>query len=426
MTTADLNPVSFRRPARNGVTALGILGVATALWMATAPLATTLTLSGRVGDDRRQVQIVPADSGRIAEVALSEGQAVARGAVLFRLDSQALQHDLALANSRYDSDRLTRARIEAVLAQADTLVLPADLAAAVTRLPALRLRAGAEQRRFTAALNDRATATASFAVQALQSQATLTALDRQGGAIAGARDLLTAALATRTDLQRRGLASSDATLALQGDMAANAEAAARLQAARAAAIATRDLAALDAQRGQAERIAAVEAELQQVADRLLILSAERAQLTTRIDAMTYRAPVAGTVAELRISGPGDTAITGRPVLRIVPADDRGVIAALVPPDAVAALTIGQQVTIRVVQRNGGEAVQGRIVSLSPTPVSLPPDGGAAFVARIRPALSGGLPAGWMSGTPVVVTVRGQSRPPLALLLEPLVRALRNP
>lgn len=237
--------------------------------------------------------------------------------------------------------------------------------------------------------------------------------------------------AAEAPLQLRGTIAADSRLRLgfktggilaavlvkEGDRVARGQVLARLDPAEAqaqvrAATAQRDKAKRDWIR--ADRLAA-EGALASSAreDARTALEAAEAGLAVAQEAlarMTLLSPSAGTVFQ-RLSEPGESIQAGSPVLLV---------------DETAALMVKVGVTDRDLRRlrtgqgarllpeDGGEAVQGRISSLAPTPN--PSDG--LYAVEVRPE---GTPRGWQPGVLIGVRFEGSAADPsLRVPLEALV------
>lgn len=385
MTLAPALPFSDARPTRIGYAALVALAIVFALWSALAPVSGAITFAAAIGDARHQPQIMATDTALVTELAVRDGQAVAKGQILLRLNADDLIQQRALANARYDTDRLARARALAIIAGKPAPDWPDDLSAAITTSPDPADRAATEQHRLDADRAEAAALTDANRLQHRATTATLAALADQTTATLAERVIITADLATQASLKPMGLALTAATSQLQRDLSELDGTLARLAATRATAEAQEAQADLDLTRQRAALVATADADLRQIDERLQATASDRARLTAAIEARTLRAPLAGIIADLQLAASGETVIAGRPILRIIPPDEGRIATAHIPTDQIGTVQTGMDVHLDLPRssRATTDPITGTIADISPAPVTLNAKGDVAFLARIR-------------------------------------------
>lgn len=361
------------------VLAIIVVGLAAFVaWAAHFEIEEVTRGAGRVVP-AQQLQVVQSPyDGIVSDILVAEGDTVAAGRELMRIDDTRAQSDLGELREREATLLASQARARAEAEGATELTFPDGLEA---RAPAV---VAAERAVFQ---SRRRQLTAELAV--LQAQRT-----RQEGALretaARAEQLeaqiapLTEELEIATELSNRAAVSRVEVLRLRRDLAdivgelavtrarfpivqaAILEAETQIDSARSAFV----LSAL-------ERGAEVGSELS------VLREAIRAASDT-VTRTALRAPVDGTVNRVTISTIGAVIQAGTPVVEIVPRDDTLLIEASIQPRDIAFIRPGQPASVKitaydfvvygaldgVVDRIGADAVEG-------------PDGRSAFQAVIR-------------------------------------------
>jgi HlyD family secretion protein len=347
-------------PLALGYATLALLVLGLGGWGSLATLSGAVVASGRIEVEQSRQVVQHPDGGLVAELAVREGDRVAAGALLVRLDASALASELAIVEAELHEIMARRARLEA---------------------------------------------------------------ERDGTGGLGQRSLLD-----------RGLAEAGRVQALERE-------AARLRG---------SLGELVAARGAAgERIAEIDLEILRLGDRLREeaiaglrdihlrereLAERRAALSLRLERLEIRAPVAGAVLALAVSGPGAVVRPAEPVAQIVPDDRPLVVAARIRATDVDQVFPGQPATLRlpIFDRQLAPEVAGRVARLSADAFTDERSGQAFYRAEIvldegAEAQLAGLDL--VPGMPVEAYLRTGAQSPLAYLVQPLAaylsRALRE-
>ncbi len=350
------------------LTALAILGAA---WLVLGRLDIVAVASGKLVP-RTSLRIVqPLDAGRIAEIAVSEGESVIAGQVLVRLDADLQEADTRALHKEVVQRTLQLRRIDA---EADDVPL--------TRAPddseSLYARVDAQYRANRAAYAD--------------------ALAQEHAAIARIRQELRAARAVHdklvrtvpiyrtmadryTTLQREGFVSELAALERQReriekehDLTAQAHAVEGLEAGLAHA--ERRLAQVTSAYRQQ-----LHAERAQAQAQKLRLDEDLAKAVYRAHAVELRAPQAGVVKDLLTHTSGAVVAPGTVLLSLVPAGEELQADVLVRNLDVGFVRVGQSARVKVAtypfQKYG--IVDGVVVHVSPDAIE--PASGAARPAE---------------------------------------------
>jgi HlyD family secretion protein len=437
MTAPRVDPArawSVRGPLLLGLAALVILIGGFGTWALTSTLAGAVVASGQIEVDRNRQAIQHPDGGVVVDLLVGEGDRVAQGAVLMRLDPSRLMSDAAVARSQLFEVRVRRARLEAErdglpgIRFNDALVADAAGSSDLADLMAGQINLFDARRavleRETEQLQGRIT----------QIAAQVAALDAQEAAITEQLDLVTTDLARQTDLLDRGLIQSDPILRLQRDAAQMRGTLGELAARRAEAAERVIETELSITQLTSSRIEQAIAQLREIRVSEEELRERVAVLTRQIDNLDLRAPVAGTIHGLQVFGPQSVLRAADPVAYLVPQGRPLIISARVPSIHVDQVFVGQAVTLRFPAfdlRNIPD-LTGQVSQVSAD--AFVDDASGANFYRAEIVLDEGEAARLedrvlIPGMPVEAYIRTRDRTPMTYLLEPIAayfnRALRE-
>lgn len=327
---------------------LTICGLAAAgiAWTCLGTIDIHATARGKIEPAGHVKVVQPLQPGVVAAVPVMEGQRVAAGEVLLRLDSREAESDLEAASfgrTAAEAEALRRqAEIWAV--RAGTPVTPPAIAwpASIPSATALREAAVLVQD-----LGQLAATLANLDDQGREKEAAVAQLDRSIEAETALLKPLAERVALRQTLVAEGnnsrlsLLDAEQTLLetraqLIGDMG-------RRDAAQAAIATIRS-----------ERWRTVEAfladDVQHLADARKTVDEktdEQVKDQIRLEQLTLRAPVGGRVQSLTVTNPGQVVTTGQEVMRVVPADASLEVLAYVTNDDIGFVKPGQRAVIKV-------------------------------------------------------------------------------
>ncbi len=330
------------------------------LWLTACtarPANGSITASGFIEGD--EVVIASAVGGRVAEVLVEEGDEVAAGQVLVRLDDALLQTQRAEALAAVAAAEANLARVRAGARPAEREAARAALAQAeAERDGALRALEHARQ-----ALSDpqelnaqiaQAETDVALAEQELetaradlnQTEMLYTVYDDQGGDVERTWSLNVQAARAAVEAAQARLDGANRYLnALYGIRARPLALQAQLHAAEAAAqaaeaaVAVAQAAVDQAEAGPTpEEVALAQAQLHQAQAALGLVDAQLAQLT-------LTAPISGTVTSRSIHA-GETAVAGGTLLTLANLDQVTLVL-YIPENRIGQVEVGQPVEVKV-------------------------------------------------------------------------------
>lgn len=425
MSDADRRPpFSARGPVALGLVALLVLVGGFGLWSVTTEIAGAVVASGQVEvEENRQVVQHP-DGGVVAEIRVKNGDLVAPGDVLVRLDGTLLRSELGIVESQFYEILARRGRLEAERDGAAHITFPAELAAAGAERPGIAALMSGQERLFAARAETEAKEIEQLARRRAQIADQITGIDAQRRSVEDQKRLIAAELADLRSLLDRGLTQAGRVLALEREQARLEGIAGELDASRAEAegrITEIDIEIL--KRGAARREEA-NSQLRDLGYRELELAERRRSLKERIDRLDLRAPVGGVVHAMTVTTPRSVIRAADPVLYIVPQDRPLVIASRISPIHIDEVRIGQEVALRFAAFDSRTTPEllGQVSRVSPDALVDEARQTSYYRAEIvlgpdELAKLGGRTI--IPGMPVEVFIRTGERTPLAYLVKPL-------
>lgn len=425
---------SARGSVALGLFALALLIGGFGLWSVGARIAGAVVASGQVEVEQRRQIVQHPDGGVVSEILVHEGESVAAGQVLIRLDGALLGTEMTIVEGQYFEILARRGRLEAERADIKDIAFPEELTRQASTRPELANLMEGQASLFRARLDTLTQSLGQLSKQSEQVQSQIRGIDAQSVALQQQRDFISQELRDQRSLLEKGLAQASRVLALERE-------AARLDGLLGEATANRaqaetQLAEIDLSR--LEKSAAyrqeAETELRDLGYRELELAERRRSLTEQIARLEIRAPVAGVVQELQITTPRSVIRAADPILYIIPQDRPLVVAARIATINIDEVHPGQQVVLRFSSFSSRTTpeIDGILSRVSPdtlvdqtthvpyyrAEVTIPP--------QERAKLEG---LSLIPGMPVEVYVQTGERSPFAYLVKPLsdyfIRAFRE-
>jgi HlyD family secretion protein len=426
---------SARGPLLVGLIGVLVLVGGFGTWAVLTRISGAVIASGRIEVEQNRQVVQHPDGGVVAEILVKEGDHVALGQPLLRLDPTELASQLSIIENQLAELMSRRGRLEAERDGRDTPVFdPLLLEMAKENPDALALMRGQET-----LLAARAE-TAAARIQQLEKRRQQTVdqivgIVAQQDALGRQTALIERELADQQSLLDRGLAQASRVLGLQRE-------AARLDG---------TMGELTAQKAQAEgRITEIEIEilrlrtdrreeaittLRDLQFRELELREQRRALIEQMSRLDITAPVAGLVYNLQVFAPRSVIRPADPIMFIIPQDRPLIINARVEAIHVDKLHVGQEVTLRfsaLDQRTTPELF-GHVVQISAD--AFEDEATRISYYRADVVINDGemarLPEGvtLVPGMPVETFIRTEDRTPIGYLVKPftdyLAKAFRE-
>lgn len=415
---------SARLPLAVGFAAVALLLGGLGAWSVGTEIAGAVVARGVVQVDSERQVIQHPDGGVVGEILARDGDTVAAGDVLVRLDGTFLRSELALIERQLAEIQVRRARLEAERDAAErpdfggipgfSLIGPEAIADQIAGQQSLF-----EARR-TSLLQERA----QIAEQQAQIERQIDGAAAQRTAAETQLALVSEELASVEGLLERGLVPAARVSDLRRE-------AARLegeigQLASVAAEARTRIAALDieslriADRRREDAIS----ELRDLQFSEFELEERRINLGERLSRLDVRAPVGGTVLGSRVSAVQAVVQAAEPMMFLVPGDRPLQVSVRISPEDIDEVRVGQEVMLMFTAFSGKTVpeVAGTVLRISADAEQDPQTGVASYEAVVVPdpgalaALDG---VTLVPGMPVEAFLRTGERTPLAYLSQPL-------
>ena len=414
---------SVRWPMILGVLTLLVLVGGFGAWAALSNIAGAVVASGQIEVDQNRQAIQHPEGGVVAALLVDEGQLVAEGDVILRLDGSEIRSNLAVVNTQYDEWRARRARLVAERDGLSEITFPADVVAAAAENAELDEVLTGQRNLFAARAETLGQEVDQMRRRAEQIAAQLDGIAAQRAALVEQRDLTAGELVNVQDLVDRGLSEASRGLTLQRESARMMGSIGELDASAAEArgrITEIDLSILQLQTTRREEAIA---ELREVRVQEAELAERQRALSRQLDRMEMRAPVGGIVYGLSVFGPRSVVQAAEPVLYLVPQDRPLVISARVSNTNIDEVYVGQDAILRfpVFDARTTPELAGRVAQVSADAFVDETTGASFYEAEI--VLNEGeidrLEETLLPGMPVEAYIRTADRTPLAYLLRPL-------
>lgn len=407
-----------------GFVALLILVGGFGTWSVMANISGAVIAAGQLEVDRNRQVVQHLDGGIVSAVQVDEGQTVAAGDVLIRLDAQDLKGELTIVEGQLYELMARAGRLRAERDGDDEIVFDPELLQIAAERPDMSELVDGQSNLFQARRDSVEREVEQLARRSEQIDSQIDGIDAQIVALGIQLDLIGQELTDQQSLLDRGLAQSSRVLSLRREEA-------RLRG---------SIGELGANRAEAEgRVTEIEIEIIKLETRrreeaitrlrdlqynLLELHERRRLIRQRLSRLEIRAPVSGIVYDLQVTTPRSVIQPAQPVLFLIPQDRPLVIAAKVEPIHVDQVFVGQEATLRFStfdQRTTPELF-GRIVQISPDAFTDERTQISYYRAEVE-LLPGEIEklAGQeiLPGMPVETYIRTEDRSPIAYLVKPL-------
>lgn len=415
---AAIDDLGLAAHRRAGVAVLAGLGVAIFGWGLFAHIAGAVIAPGRVTVESSVKRIQHREGGIVGQVLVHEGDRVAAGQPLVRLDTTVAAANAANAGRQDVELEARRLRLEAERDGRPRIAFP------VGGDPAFGAALHAEQALLTTRLAEREQKKAQLREQANQAAQQIVGLQAQVASQQDQFALIQGELKGIRELYAKGLSPLSRLNGLE-----------------------REGKRLDGERGQlTSEIARTRAHIAEIRVQLLQVDTDHLQevmtdlkdtnlrlgqvedqkVTTddQLSRLEVRAPVAGRVQQLAVHTRGGVIAPGETLMLIVPQNDQLVVEARVDPQHIEQVRVGAPAQIRMTGFQGATTpeITGRVALVGADAQADEKSGASFYVVRCvfsATALSPAMRAGLIPGMPAEVHIQTRSRNALSYFLKPL-------
>jgi HlyD family type I secretion membrane fusion protein len=428
MTDAIALPADVRGPIRAGLLVIGATVGAFILWSVVAPLSAAVIAQGFVKSDTNRKSVQHLEGGIVQRINVRDGDRVEQGQVLLELGSTQITANAVVYGGQLDARQVKAVRLRAERDNVASLDLPEPIRRRAGE-PAMRAILESERRAFDSGRTLLQTENRLLTAQIAEVDKQIVALDNQVAAQTRAASLMSEELETNRGLLAAGFISRPQLLGLERQLEMHRVAISEQTAAMHAASQRRQDLDLRLQNSLAERRQRAALELANVEAEIDDLLGRGVAARDAVSRLEVRAPIAGTVVNLKVFTLGGVISSGQPLMDILPAEDDLVIEAMADVRDADDLREGQNVEVRFsgLPARDVAPLGGTLDYVSADRVEDPRSGLPHFVIRVRIARDelGKLPVPAKAGVPVEVYVQLGERSPMDYLLSPLTHSLRQ-
>ncbi|MEM9625032.1 MAG: HlyD family type I secretion periplasmic adaptor subunit [Pseudomonadota bacterium] len=434
-TTKERDPWNPRSYVATGIITLVLLVGGVGGWSALAELAGAVITSGELRKESNRQVVEHPEGGIVAEILVKDGDDVAAGDVLLRLDKTRPRAELAIIDVQLDEAMTTIARLTAERDGERSMPLPAELRDRLIGDADLTSVASGQRKLFQARLESIEAERAQLSSRIEQIKIRIDGSAQQIEALKLQSDLIAEEVTAQQALFEKGLATAAPLSALKRESARLEGETAGLQAAIAEAeseiAATRvALLQLDGNRRE-EAINGLRSLHAEVAE----LKQQRIAIADRLARMDVRAPRSGIVHALAVHARESVIQSAEPLLYIVPEDEALIVAVEVTPNEIDSVHLGQEVDVRFPAFNAHTtpSISGHVHTISADRRVDDQSGESFYAVEIsldEPELDEAInKAELLPGMPVEAYLRTEVRTPISYLTKPLTdqiaRAMRE-
>lgn len=415
---------SMKIPALVGFAALAILVGGLGLWAVKTRLAGAIVSSGVIEVQSNRQVVEHPDGGVVGEIFVRDGDVVASGEMLLRLDDTFLSSEQTIVEAQLFELLTRRVRLQAERDGLSSQELAARLHEVQTEYSIdLDLIEG-QQNLFDARVDTLSKQQEQLNKQLVQIESEIEGTQAQLVSLRRQVELIEDELEDQQSLLKRGLTQTSRVLALQREEASLTGEIGRLEAAVArlkGQIASTEIQIVELTATRREEAITTLRDVQaQVAE----LSERRLSLSERLTRLDIRAPVSGTVYGSQVFALQSVVQPGEPMMYVVPQDTPLLVAARVDAIHVDQLHVGQPVALRFPAFNQRETpeLDGQVKNVSADTFTDEKSGFTFYRAEVvmndgeLDRLNG---QELLPGMPVETLIKTDERTPLSYLVKPM-------
>ncbi|WP_253284767.1 MULTISPECIES: HlyD family type I secretion periplasmic adaptor subunit [unclassified Ruegeria] len=414
----------MRVPAFVGFLALALLVGGLGYWAVETRLAGAIVSSGVIEVQSNRQVVEHPDGGVVGEIFVRDGDVVASGDMLLRLDDTFLSSEQTIVEAQLFELLVRRARLEAERDGLTTAELATLLSEVQREYDIDADLISGQQNLFDARLETLSRQDEQLRKQVVQIESEIEGTQAQLVSLRRQVELIEDELEDQQSLLNRGLTQTSRVLALQREEASLNGEIGRLEAAVArlrGQIASTEIQIVELTATRREEAITTLRDLQaQVAE----LSERRLSLSERLTRLDIRAPVTGRVYGSQVFALQSVVQPGEPMMYVVPQDTPLLVAARVDAIHVDQLHVGQPVALRFPAFNQRETpeLDGQVYNVSADTFTDEQSGFTFYRAEVElndgqiDRLNG---QELLPGMPVEALIKTDERTPLSYLVKPM-------
>ncbi len=372
----------IRRPALIGLSLIAVFLVGFGVWAATVPLAGGAIASGVISPDGSKRTVQHLEGGIIRRLLVRDGDVVKKGAPIIELESVQARASHDLLRKQQQSLSITHVRLNAEFKNRDKLTFPANYS---SDIPNVRILIEGQQQLFHARRALHLAQKSVLRQRIAQLEAQIKGMKAQVHSASRQIELIAEEVRGKRSLIKKGYVRKTE---LARVMRMEAELSGRLGQYQASIASARQqigetklqLIAADAER--ADRIAA---NLDKTQSQLIELEEKMMSSKDVLSRTVVTAPVAGTIVNMQFKTESGVIPPGKPILDIVPADEKLVIDAQVAPNDIDIVRKGLQAKVQLsaISSRSAPRIDGVVRSVSADRLTDDKSGNVYYLARVE-------------------------------------------
>ena len=413
---------SSRSPVRFGTILAATFFLGFGLWASTAPLSSAVVARGWVVKEGRSQKLSHAHGGVVSEILVKEGDQVARGDLLARIENPEKTADEAEDREKLATLVVQEKRLSAELAGRDFSAISQGERRGSSRLYRDQINLFVARRKL------RENQSEELRSRKLSLEQELRGKQREIAALEKQRVLLDEQVKIQAHLHKKG-AVSKAALRTARRQASQLETLYQEAQTERASL-PHKIAEITSQ--QSRIISDFQAS---VLKELSSLRSDKAILEKRLDASTklaarkeLHAPVSGTIDKAHINTIGSAVSAFMPLFEIVPGNAPMLVEVEISPTDIEDVTVGQKARLSLSAFDHHEVplMTGQVQFISPDSRRADDTGRPSYIARLSfDEGQGSVSKTLVPGMPVEVFMESSERTFLQILLDPLTKSIRR-
>jgi HlyD family secretion protein len=399
---------------------LGGIGV----WSVQTEIAGAVVASGKVQVESRSQVIQHPEGGVVGEILVHDGDTVAAGDILVKLDGTFLSSELAIIEQQLVEIFARRTRLVAERDDADDFTYQDRPEFMIIETATVEDQLAGQKNLFEARKRSLVRELEQLTEQQSQIERQIEGAESQQVSFEKQLTLIEQELADVQSLFDKGLVETTRLLALQRQQASLEGEIGRLTSSIAESAARISGLAIEALRlADARREAAI-TQLRDIQYSEIELKERRLSLIERLSRLDIRAPVNGIVFDSRVLAPQAVISAAEPITFIVPGDQPLQVSARIDPNDIEQVYSGQDVRLMFTtfSRRTTPEVLGKVVRVAADAQTDEVTGLSYYEAILRPdaeALAKLENVELLPGMPVEAFLKTEDRTPLSYLTQPL-------
>ncbi len=332
---AAASPMSrLRSVARTGNLLIGFFVIGLGTWSALAPLSSAAIASGVVEPETSRKTVQHLEGGIIRQIRVKNGDAVTSGQVLIDLDDTKFRSERdSLQGQLWDAEA-RRARLLAEQDDADSIIYPPEMLAAMADHPAIGAIVAGQKRIFETRRQVMRSEIAITEEKMKQVQQEIVGLVAQKAALTERVEISRQELESVTTLTTKGLEKKSRVLNLQREKADIAGRVGEISAQISRAYQVNSEAQAYLVKLRSDRLNEVAQTMRETETQILQLSERMRAIDDQLARTEIRAPEDGIIMDLRVHTTGGVIGAGEPLVDLVPRKSRLVVSARVRPEDI--------------------------------------------------------------------------------------------